>query len=56
MFKENLFLFLFGLFVILCIAKYAYADNRSYVWTYEYMTMPKGTWESEYYFTYCAES
>jgi hypothetical protein len=24
---------------------------RSYVWTYEYMTMPKGMWEVEYYAT-----
>ena len=29
----------------------AYCDRRSYVWTYEYMTMPKGTSEIEYYFT-----
>ncbi|RJP29560.1 MAG: hypothetical protein C4533_00780 [Candidatus Omnitrophota bacterium] len=29
----------------------AYADNRSYVWTYEYMTMPKGLWEAEVYAT-----
>ena len=29
----------------------AYADRRSYVWTYEYMTMPKGTKEIEYYLT-----
>ena len=30
----------------------AYADWRSYVWTYEYMTMPKGKFEVEYYLTY----
>ncbi len=29
----------------------AYADRRSYVWTYEYMTMPKGMWELETYVT-----
>lgn len=29
----------------------AFADRRSYVWTYEYMTMPKGTKEIEYYYT-----
>ncbi len=29
----------------------AYADRRAYVWTYEYMTMPKGTSELEYYLT-----
>jgi hypothetical protein len=28
-----------------------YADRRSYVWTYEYMTMPKGMFEVEYYLT-----
>ncbi len=27
------------------------ADWRSYVWTYEYMTMRKGTWELENYLT-----
>ncbi len=35
-----------GLFVI---ASYSYADVRSYVWTYEYMTMAKGRAEFEYY-------
>jgi len=29
----------------------AFADRRSYVWTYEYMTMPKGMAEVEYYNT-----
>ncbi len=29
----------------------ASADRRGYVWTYEYMTMPKGTSEVEYYLT-----
>ncbi|MHC5173316.1 MAG: hypothetical protein ACYSPJ_06105, partial [Planctomycetota bacterium] len=28
------------------------ADRRGYVWTYEYMTMPKGTAEVEYYLTH----
>jgi hypothetical protein len=28
-----------------------YADRRGYVWTYEYMTMPEGTSELEYYLT-----
>lgn len=28
-----------------------YADRRSYVWTYEYITMPKGMAELEYYVT-----
>lgn len=30
------------------------ADRRSYVWTYEYMTMPKGKSEVEYYLTHKA--
>ncbi len=29
----------------------AHGDRRAYVWTYEYMTMPKGTAELEYYLT-----
>jgi len=29
----------------------ARADRRGYVWTYEYMTMPKGEFEIEYYLT-----
>jgi hypothetical protein len=28
------------------------ADRRSYVWTYEYQTMPKGAMEIEYYLTH----
>ena len=37
--------------VVLCCSSLAYADRRSYVWTYEYMTMPKGASEVEYYLT-----
>lgn len=37
--------------VILVLAGNAHADWRSYVWTYEYMTMHKGTAEIEYYLT-----
>src|SRR3989338_6269846 len=33
------------------IASTSYADRRSYVWTYEYQTMPKGMAEIEYYLT-----
>lgn len=33
------------------IADGARADRRGYVWTYEYMTMPKGESEIEYYLT-----
>jgi hypothetical protein len=29
----------------------SYADKRSYVWTYEYQTMPKGWLEAEFYLT-----
>jgi hypothetical protein len=28
-----------------------FADQRSYVWTYEYLTLEKGSWELEYYNT-----
>jgi predicted porin len=37
--------------MILGMLQNSYADRRSYVWTYEYQTMPKGMWELEYYFT-----
>lgn len=40
-----------SLFVILAFAQNSFADKRSYVSTYEYMTMPKGMWELEYYLT-----
>lgn len=41
------------LFLVLCgvMVKAAFADRRSYVWTYEYLTMPQGETEAEYYFT-----
>jgi len=42
---------IFTLAVCFGITSVSYADSRSYVWTYEYMTMPKGAWELEYYFT-----
>ncbi|MHC5088966.1 MAG: hypothetical protein ACYSOF_06990 [Planctomycetota bacterium] len=41
---------LLGIFGVL--AAVAGADRRSYVWTYEYQTMPKGTAEIEYYLTH----
>lgn len=44
-------LIIFGLFLTLGITSNSYADRRSYVWTYEYMTMPKGMWELETYVT-----
>jgi len=46
---------LLGLLVTLLISasltQNSFADKRSYVWTYEYMTMPKGKFELEYYLT-----
>lgn len=42
----------FGLgFFILLTPLTSHADTRSYVWTYEYTTMPKGMWELETYVT-----
>lgn len=37
--------------LLIGIAKDSHADRRSYVWTYEYQTMPKGHAEIEYYLT-----
>ncbi len=37
--------------VLLCVGSVK-ADRRSYVWTYEYQTMPKGESELEYYLTH----
>ena len=37
--------------LILLAAGPAHADRRAYVWTYEYLTMPKGRAELEYYLT-----
>lgn len=37
--------------VVLGAPKHCYADRRSYVWTYEYQTMPRGHAEIEYYLT-----
>ncbi len=46
--------FLVGLatvFIFSWFCPFAFADNRAYVWTYEYMTMPQGKSEIEYYLT-----
>jgi len=43
--------FLKTLVLILVINGSANADRRGYVWTYEYMTMPRGESELEYYLT-----
>jgi len=40
------------LLLVLLGASLARVDRRSYVWTYEYMTMPKGHSELEYYLTH----
>ncbi len=40
-----------GALVIFGFLQNSLADNRSYVWTYEYQTMPKGMWEIENYIT-----
>jgi hypothetical protein len=41
---------IFGL-LILFLCTNAYADRRNYVWTYQYVTMPKGQGELEFYQT-----
>jgi len=38
--------------LVLLTTNIANADRRGYVWTYEYMTMPKGKAEVEYYLTH----
>ncbi len=50
MYKKS-FILALGLFLVSGFLQNTYADRRSFVWTYEYMTMPKGTWEVEYYLT-----
>ena len=45
------FVLLFVMGTLLLSASSVYADRRSYVWTYEYMTMLKGMWELETYVT-----
>jgi len=42
---------IFAIVFILTMSGDSYADRRSYVWTYEYQTMPKGRLEAEYYLT-----
>jgi len=51
--NNRLFGLMLGLFIIFGFMRDIYADARSFVWTYEYQTMPQKTWEIEYYFT-CA--
>ena len=42
---------LVSVLLLVGVLQNCYADNRSYVWTYEYKTMPKGEIEFEYYNT-----
>ncbi|MDP3790905.1 MAG: hypothetical protein Q8R38_02550 [Candidatus Omnitrophota bacterium] len=51
MFKKITAVFIVCLLGITCISENVFADRRSYVWTYEYQTMPKGMAEIEYYLT-----
>ncbi len=47
-------LFVLSLFCCIGIAFEAFADMRSYVWTYEYLVMDTGKAEIEHYFTITA--
>lgn len=50
--RKFLFLYLIFLIVFFSVGSHpAFADRRSYVWTYEYLTMPKGKAELEHYLT-----
>lgn len=49
--KRSLLAIFGGILLVMCISSKAFADRRSYVWTYEYQTMPKGMAEIEYYLT-----
>jgi len=40
-----------GVILSACLVGSSYADRRSYVWTYEYATVPAGISEMEYYLT-----
>ncbi len=51
MFKKILTVFTICLLGAACISENALADRRSYVWTYEYQTLPKGMGEIEFYLT-----
>jgi len=50
MFERTMFFLLLTAFTV-GLAAPSQADRRSYVWTYEYKTMPKGMMELEYYQT-----
>ena len=48
---KKVLMLIFGLVFTFGFIANSYADTRSYVWTYEYMTLPKGMWELETYVT-----
>jgi len=48
---KRTFMLIAGLVFTFGFVANSYADTRSYVWTYEYMTLPKGLSEIEYYLT-----
>lgn len=49
---QKLFIICIGMvYFTICLSNDVYADAREYVWTYEYMTMPEGMLEFEYYLT-----
>lgn len=51
MLRKMILVLIGGLALVLSITSTALADRRSYVWTYEYQTMPKGEMEVEFYNT-----
>ncbi|HDP98186.1 MAG TPA: hypothetical protein ENN22_03255 [bacterium] len=47
-------LYIYGIIIVIVLffmSQPLFADRRSYVWTYEYLTMPKGMAEIEHYLT-----
>ena len=48
---KRVLMVIFGVCLFFSVVSDVYADRRSYVWTYEYQTMPKGWLEAEYYLT-----
>lgn len=49
--QRNYWIIVAGMVLSACLAETGLADRRSYVWTYEYATMPEGIAEIEYYLT-----
>ncbi|MDD5450023.1 MAG: hypothetical protein PHO42_05435 [Candidatus Omnitrophica bacterium] len=49
--RKRIITLFFALSVVFGMVQYSFADRRSYVWTYEYQTMPRGMTEFEYYLT-----